>query len=246
MRKGVFAIVFMLVLTTVFTAAVAFVYEISKERIEKNSQIETYKSILYAFGIFPQRMQKNSLGPTDTTYDIPWQRQRVLEMMSEHIKQVTISVPENQREPGRPESVTIYIKVGKNETAEAYGFFLTGKGLWGTIEAFAAVSSDLKKMVGIDFTKQVETPGLGARITEQEFKTFFRNLDLSGFLVDGDADKKPIVMVKNKEKSNIEKSTNSFQAITGATQTSQGVLDMINKNAHWYITIIKNNKSNRL
>ena len=238
MKKGLFTIVFMFLLTTVFTAAVAFVYEFSKERIEQNSQIETYKSILYAFGIFPSRKPEKSLGPTDTTYDIPWKKHEVFEMMSEHVKKVKIPVPEDQREHDKPESVTIYIKVGNNGVAEAYGFFLTGKGLWGTIEAFIAISSDLKKMVGIDFTKQVETPGLGARITEQEFKSFFRNLELSGFVSEG-ADKEPILMVKNKERSNLDESTNSFQAITGATQTSQGVLDMLNKKVGWYITVIK-------
>ena len=135
---------------------------------------------------------------------------------------------------------SIEIYEGKNEEGKvvAYGFPLYGKGLWGTIEGVGVISADLGKMIGIDFTKQVETPGLGARITEKEYKYFFRNLDLSGF-TDERAEQTPIMMVKEKEQTNIETSTNSVQAITGATQTSQGVLDMVNSNLALYLEILK-------
>ncbi|MCP4403406.1 MAG: FMN-binding protein, partial [bacterium] len=42
-----------------------------------------------------------------------------------------------------------------------------------------------------------------------------------------------------KEQSNLENSTNSIQSITGATQTSQGVLDMVNSNLAVYIKILQ-------
>jgi Na+-transporting NADH:ubiquinone oxidoreductase subunit C len=138
---------------------------------------------------------------------------------------------------------SVEIFEGLNEQGEvvAYGLPLVGKGLWGTIEGFGVISVDLDKMVGIDFTKQVETPGLGARIIEQEYKYFFRNLDLRGF---SDADNKqpPIMMVKKKGTTNVEESTNSVQAITGATQTSQGVLNMVNNNLRVYIHLIQEYK----
>jgi len=109
---------------------------------------------------------------TSTTHDIPWNNEMVLKMIASKVNKTVLPVSHEQGKTGKPaiDTVTIYTKAGKDGTAEAYGFFLNGKGLWGSIEAFVAVSSDLKKMVGIDFTKQVETPGLGARITEQEFK----------------------------------------------------------------------------
>jgi Na+-transporting NADH:ubiquinone oxidoreductase subunit C len=97
-------------------------------------------------------------------------------------------------------------------------------------------------MQGIAFTQQVETPGLGARITEEEFKSYFRNLDLSGFHQEETA-QPPIIMVKDKAQTNQEDSTNSIQAITGATQTSQGVLNMVNSNVALYIDIIQASKN---
>ena len=125
-------------------------------------------------------------------------------------------------------------------TPDAYGFLLKGKGLWGTISAFGVVSADLDRMVGIDFTEQFETPGLGARITEQEFKYFFRELDLTGFL--SESDQPAVVMVGRKERSNVEESTNSIQAITGATQTCNGVLSMLNTDLRFYLRLLQENK----
>jgi len=95
-------------------------------------------------------------------------------------------------------------------------------------------------MVGIDFIEQVETPGLGARIIEEEYKYFFRNLDLSRFH-QGEAGIDPIIIVKQKDATNVEVSTNSLQAITGATQTVDGVLKMVNTDLKFYIDVIKSN-----
>jgi Na+-transporting NADH:ubiquinone oxidoreductase subunit NqrC len=94
-------------------------------------------------------------------------------------------------------------------------------------------------MVGIDFTDQVETPGLGARILEQEFKYFFRNMDLSGFT---SGDPAPIIMVRQKQSTNVQQSSNSLQAITGATQTIDGVLNMVNTDLKFYIDVLKTNE----
>ncbi|MBN2093319.1 FMN-binding protein, partial [candidate division KSB1 bacterium] len=137
--------------------------------------------------------------------------------------------------------VEIYIQVDEKRQANAFGFLLNGKGLWGSLEAFGAISADLKRMVGIDFTSQVETPGLGARITETEFKYFFRQLNLDGFNQQESA-RPVLIMVSKKAETNVQNSTNSLQAITGATQTCNGVLDMLNTDLKFYIALIKANE----
>jgi len=123
----------------------------------------------------------------------------------------------------------------------AYGFKMQGKGLWGTIIAFGTVTRNLNRMVGLDFMQQVETPGLGARITEHEFKHYFCNLNLEGF--DQNIPETPqIVMVRKKERTNREESTNELQAITGATQTCNGVLQMVNRDLKFYLNLISKNR----
>lgn len=235
---------FMVIVSVVFIAALATVNELTKARIDRNFEIELAKERLYAFDIFPENFQASSLSLTSTTATIPWEEAQVLDVMQNQIKAISIPVNEALHNiiagsflEGQQE-ITIFTHINAQGDVVAYGLPLVGKGLWGTIEGFGVISADLQKMKGIAFTKQVETPGLGARITEEEYKSYFRNLDLSGF--HGEASgPMPVFMVKQKAKSNIEESTNSVQAITGATQTSQGVLDMVNSNLAVYIKIIQ-------
>ena len=235
---------FMVIVSVVFITALATVNEMTRARIENNFTIELAKERLYAFDIFPDDFQSFSLSLTATTAAIPWKDDQVLDLVQNQIQ--TVSIPVNDAIEniivgsfleGRQE-ITIFTQVDTQNDVVAYGLPLVGKGLWGTIEGFGVVTADLQKMKGVAFTKQVETPGLGARITEEEYKAYFRNLDLGGFhgTVSGST---PVTMVKQKAKSNLDESTSSVQAITGATQTSQGVLDMINSNLAVYMEIIR-------
>ena len=247
MKNSLWTIFFMIFITIFFISALAFINETSKERIAQNQQIEKYKSILYAFNMLPENIDEIELSATSTTNDLPWQEDKIFDQIKNQIKTVKLPIAKNfqtlLKDSYLPlqDSVEVYIRVNKSNEIIAYGFPLRGKGLWGTITAFGVISADLKKMVGIDFVEQVETPGLGARITEREFKYFFRNLNLSKFhhRINNESF---VVMVNKKSATNIENSENSLQAITGATLTCNGVLNMINTDLQFYITVIKENE----
>jgi Na(+)-translocating NADH:ubiquinone oxidoreductase C subunit len=247
MKKGILTVIFMVVITIVFISVLAWIYELSKKRVMQNAKIDQYKSILYAFDIFPKNVNEQKLGLTSTTNDIPWQQDQILKSIKNQIRTIKIPVIGEQKRLLKnsllaiEDSVEISVRV--NDTGEiiAYGFPLRGKGLWGTISAFSVISANLSKMIGIDFTEQVETPGLGARITENQFKYFFRNLDLSG-LQNQKSESPAIILVKKKDDTNVIKSTNSFQAITGATLTVTGVLKMVNTDLRFYIDVIRGNE----
>ncbi len=94
----------------------------------------------------------------------------------------------------------------------AYALPFSGAGLWGTIHGYLAVSADLKTVLGLTFTEQNETPGLGGRIDEPAFKEQFRGYQLepaTGFIYGSS-------------------SFGQLDAITGATQTSNAVLKILN------------------
>jgi Na+-transporting NADH:ubiquinone oxidoreductase subunit C len=247
MKKGVLTIIFMVVVTIVFISALASIHELSNDRVMESTKIDQYKSILYAFDIFPKDVNEQKLGSTSTTSDIPWQQDQILKSVESQIRTIKIPVIDEQKRLLKnsllaiEDSVEIYVRVNDTGEIVAYGFPLRGKGLWGTISAFGVISANLTKMIGIDFTEQVETPGLGARITENEFKYFFRNLDLNGFQ-NKKSESPAIMLVKKKDETNVVKSTNSFQAITGATLTVTGVLKMVNTDLRFYIDVIRGNE----
>ena len=79
---------------------------------------------------------------------------------------------------------------------------MQGNGLWGPIWGYIAIASDDKTVVGATFGHKSETPGLGGEITTEKFQGQFAGKQVmdNGSLV-------PI----------------EFDAITGATKTSNGI-----------------------
>ncbi|MBN2790661.1 MAG: FMN-binding protein [Candidatus Delongbacteria bacterium] len=101
-------------------------------------------------------------------------------------------------------------------------YTIDGAGLWGVIRAHVGFDSKTGKMTGIDFIKQSETPGLGARIAEDWFREQFRGK------------KGPFTYVPEGEND----TESQFDAITGATVTTKAIKDIVNKvtainNAEW-------------
>lgn len=132
---------------------------------------------------------------------------------------------ENVKEIENNGNLSYYIiKGGK------YALNATGTGLWGPIKGIICFDKSLKKMVGIAFTYQNETPGLGGRIEEKWFKQQFRGKI------------PPVSLAKDGKKAD----SHQFDAITGATISSKGVKGMINKaqeNAEKIITSSANDSS---
>jgi len=91
-----------------------------------------------------------------------------------------------------------------------------GNGYQGTIKLMIGLTSDLKQTTGIEILEQVETPGLGGRISEDSFQKQFK----------GVYTQPAIGYVKNKR----PEKTTDIQAITGATISSRSVIAIINKN----------------
>lgn len=104
----------------------------------------------------------------------------------------------------------------KNENGQVIGlaFIAEGPGYQDLIKVLVATNTDFSVIKGIEILENIETPGLGAKITEDEFKKQFE--DTSSILK---------LSKEISEKGNKE---TVIQAITGATISSQAVVDIIN------------------
>ena len=103
----------------------------------------------------------------------------------------------------------------------AYAVPFDGPGLWGSITGYIGVDADVQSVTGVEFITQSETPGLGGRISEAPYKEQFRGVDISGA-----SDK--FVINKPATGGNID-------AVTGATQTSTFVQNMINEDLKLFV-----------
>lgn len=89
-----------------------------------------------------------------------------------------------------------------------------GNGFQGKVRIMVGLTSDLSKISSIEILDQVETPGLGTKITEDPFKKQFENLETTPSVkwVKGEAADEP----------------NEIQTITGATISSKAVVVIAN------------------
>lgn len=90
---------------------------------------------------------------------------------------------------------------------------MQGNGLWGPIWGYLAIAPDGKTVIGANFDHKSETPGLGGEITTERFQSQFSGKQI----------------MDNGHGASIE-----FDAITGATKTSIGVKEMIDKTIKQY------------
>ncbi len=70
----------------------------------------------------------------------------------------------------KPKYAKVYVKNDDAGKPEMVVLPIQGYGLWGTIYGFLTLESDMNTIKGISFYEHKETPGLGARIEEPEWR----------------------------------------------------------------------------
>ena len=99
-----------------------------------------------------------------------------------------------------------------------------GPGLWGPVEGFLALESDMRTIRGIAFHKQEETPGLGGEIAAASFRRQFE-----GKSIVDEAGRPGIRILRAGAESPEAKGANEVDGITGATTTCEKVQAMLNE-----------------
>lgn len=148
-KKIIAPVVFMLIVTIVYTFVLAYINEITFDVIKEQEELRIKRSVLYVLG-----------QPSTGTDEV------VTDLFNEKI--------EVKEESDR----TTYIYT-ENGTPSGYAFEFKGNALWGSLTGYIGLSPDLTKVLGIDFVAHSETPGLGGRIDEAWFKEQFRGIPIS-------------------------------------------------------------------
>ncbi|MBQ9545871.1 MAG: NADH:ubiquinone reductase (Na(+)-transporting) subunit C [Bacteroidales bacterium] len=123
----------------------------------------------------------------------------------------------DQQKLGDEGAFPVYVFEKDGQTG--YVVPLQGNGLWGAVYANMALAADLNTIVGVTFSHDSETPGLGDKITTPEFQAQFvgkQILDENGQVVS-------VNVKKNADKEGMHE----VDAISGGTMTSNGVDAML-------------------
>jgi len=201
MKKRLFSIAYMFFITLFFTSIVSGVKVLNEERIERNQKAKLQRIILSVLQI-PRNGE-----PSD---------EKVNQIFETRIKSIQV------------EGTTLYLGYDEEgKTILGYAFPVGGPGFWGPVFGMVAVDSEASKILGIAFYKHAETPGLGARITEDWFKDQFKGLPI--FPVE---EGKKIFYLKPEGTG---EAPNELDAVTGATGTSRAVEGFLNNGLDRYL-----------
>lgn len=131
-----------------------------------------------------------------------------------------------------------YVSETNPDLVEAYILPVYGNGLWDRIWGFMALDSQLETVKGISFGHKAETPGLGARISDDpvisqrfEGKKIYNN---AGELVS-------VSMVKGEKGAPLD--DHHVDGMSGATMTGNGVNKMLMEYLNCYESYFKKVKS---
>ncbi len=147
-KRRVFPVVFMLVITLVFISVTSVIYTVTKDTIQLNERLLLKRAVLNSAGLTVPEDPKEA----EVLYD-----QRVEEISGEN-------------------GETLYYKIRSLDSTkvESYVISSTGPGLWGEITCTIGFDQEIQSFLGIEIIDQNETPGLGGRIGEPWFKEQFK------------------------------------------------------------------------
>ena len=221
--KRVKTVFFMVVIAALFGAGVTGLNLSTRKTVEQNKQFIEQRALVELFGLG----DISTLSKADIATIVETQINRD-EILTDPQTGNTIPLLKAYKSAAREQLV-------------AYGFPFEGIGFWTTITGYIAVDSTLTKTVGLKVISQAETPGLGARIEEPFFVQPFANgLDITAPAPGAN------YLYMGTPGSSPEPGTapygRTFDAITGATQTSLAMERMLNAAVAEFGRAVKNRK----
>ena len=229
--------IFILSITFVSSLLLSLFSEGLKEKTLFNIQLDKKKNLLQTIG-----MNTNIL----TTDEI-------LKEFNDNIKEITLDLSGNvlsdvnhnqfdTKENNATGELKYYIDENEylplflSETMNAIIIPISGKGLWSSLYGYFAIDkNNFSTVKGITFYKHGETPGLGAEITKEWFKSSFTGKEV--YLDDSIES----IKVTKAGQAN-ENSLYEVNGISGATITSRGVEDLLKRDLLRYENYFRKNK----
>lgn len=245
-RSNLYIIVFSAILTIVLGGMLSGTSVVLKPLQDKQVELDTKKKILGAVMDISNITEPNEIlalykqRVTSTVVDFEG------DLMEKDAKGVAlvaekIDFQKNHNKfkkdvKSRPYPVFMFMKED-GSGVDSYIFPVFGSGLWDWISGFVALDSDLNTLRGVAFDHKSETPGLGARITEEAVKARYIGKKLFG----ADGSLKSVSMVKGEKGLPLD--DHHIDGLSGATLTGKGVNAMLIDYFTSYTTFIQNTKS---
>lgn len=235
-NSNTYQILYAAVMVLLVGTVLAFIYMALKPKQNENIANDTRRQILSALHI---------ASPNDSQVKETYEKYVIQDLLVDKEGNVVDSSQNVAFEVDMKKNVKLaerqlpVMKCKLDDGSVKYVLPVYGAGLWGPIWGYIAVNDDGNTIYGANFSHEGETPGLGARITEQSFQDEFKDKHL--FL---DGEFKSVAVLKKGQKAT--NGAEQIDALTGATITSRGVSDMMADCLAPYETFLKKLQGNVL
>jgi Na+-transporting NADH:ubiquinone oxidoreductase subunit C len=219
-QSNTYIIIYAAVLTVVCGGVLAFTSESLKEKQQANVDKEQKFNILSTVITIPENANVDALYESrvrafviNYAGDVQSDKQpKDINVAAEYKKK-----PEDRLLP-------VYEFVGEKDSTKVTNVVLPvyGYGLWNNISGFIAVESDFNTLKGVKFQHVGETPGLGARIADDEA---IPSRYVGKKIFEGD--KVASVTMMKGEGNDWSKDEHKVDGMSGATLTGKGVNNML-------------------
>jgi len=158
-RPG-YVVLFAGAVSATFTAGIMALHVATAGRVRRNEKLFEARAKVEVFGLGePQSMSDEA----------------IIEAAESRIATRRITDPRTGREL---ELLEAYDRPADEPGARliARGFAVSGVGFWARIDGIVALKPDFSEILGVAFLRHAETPGLGGRITEPQWRRRFHGL----------------------------------------------------------------------
>ncbi len=236
-HSNAYIIIYTLVLTVVCGVALALAALGLKPAQDKNVEMEKKQNILQTVMEIKDREEAVKI------YDSGRVKAYVVDANGKIVegkKAEDTDVASEYKKPAKERVLPVYeILTADKSKSEFYVLPLYGFGLWNNIWGYVSIKGDLNTVNGIKLAHAGETPGLGARITEDAIQKRYAGkqiFDEKGVLAS-------IVMQKG-EGNNYDTDKHKVDGMSGATITGKGVNNMLKDYFGCYEKFLQSKKGN--
>lgn len=217
MKDKLFTVAYMAAVSAAFTLSVALVDSATQKRRDLNAELAKKRVIMEVLGVEVPKGAK---------------LEKTLNIYEERVYKTDIRVNTGAGE------VPVLAARSANDELMGYCFQVAGKGFWDMLWGYMAVSPDLKRIRGLAFYEQSETPGLGAEITKPWFEQQFEGKEIPS---EPGQDGKLFRLVQPGG----QKKEHDVDGVTGATNTTDAVERILNNTLMDFMqTMRKRNSAN--
>ena len=211
LKSPVYVILFAAVTSAVFTATIVSLHMATAETLARSKLLLRERALVELF----------DLGDINTISD-----DQTEQMVALQIDQTsTLTDPDSGR------VFQLIRAFDRNSSARdarliGYAFDVSGNGFWARIDGLVAVTPDLVRIKSVAFLNHGETPGLGGRIMESQWRKQFKGL----LITPPQAGAKYIYIGGEGATNSADpKYERHIDAVTGATQTSTAISEFLNR-----------------